>query len=383
MRPSPIISAIGTGALALGMSVAAAPTAGAAPAPQTPTEPAEATTMAEALERDLGLDPAEATDLIDAQESALDVDAEATEAAGDHYGGSLFDTDTHTLTVLVTDDDAVSGVEAAGAEASVVEHGLDGLAELVSDLDGADAQDGVVSWYPDVENDTVVVETLEGADADVDALLSSAGVSPEDVRVESTDETPEVLADIIGGLAYNINGTSRCSVGFAASDSSGQPGFVTAGHCGTTGSSVSIGNGSGVFDQSVFPGNDAAFVRGTSNFSLTNLVSRYNSGGNATVSGSSQAPIGSQVCRSGSTTGWHCGTIEARGQTVSYPQGTVYDLTRTNVCAEPGDSGGSFISGSQAQGVTSGGSGNCTWGGTTYYQEVNPMLNSWNLNLST
>ncbi|GHD20374.1 S1 family peptidase [Nocardiopsis kunsanensis] len=383
MRASPIISAIGTGALALGMSVAAAPTAGAAPAPQNPTEPAEATTMAEALERDLGLNEAEATDLIDAQESALDVDAEATEAAGEHYGGSLFDTETHDLTVLVTDSAAVPGVEAAGAEAAVVEHGVEGLDDLISDLDSAGAQEGVVGWYPEVENDTVVIETLEGADADVDALLSSAGVDPADVRVETTDEAPEVYANIVGGDAYTIGGSSRCSVGFPASDSYGQPGFVTAGHCGTTGSSVSIGNGSGVFSQSVFPGNDAAFVRGTSNFSLTNLVNRYNSGSDVAVSGSTQAPIGSQVCRSGSTTGWHCGTIQARGQTVSYPQGTVRDLTRTSVCAEPGDSGGSFISGSQAQGVTSGGSGNCSWGGTTYYQEVNPMLNSWNLNLST
>ncbi len=53
------------------------------------------------------------------------------------------------------------------------------------------------------------------------------------------------------------------------------------------------------------------------------------------------------------------------------------------MCAEPGDSGGSFISGSQAQGVTSGGSGNCSSDGTTYYQEVNPMLDSWGLSLVT
>uniref|UniRef100_UPI0003689C43 S1 family peptidase n=1 Tax=Nocardiopsis halotolerans TaxID=124252 RepID=UPI0003689C43 len=139
------------------------------------------------------------------------------------------------------------------------------------------------------------------------------------------------------------------------------------------------GGGSGVFQESVFPGNDGAFVAATSNWNVTDRVADSPE----TVSGSTQAPIGSSVCRSGSTTGWHCGTIEARGQTVSYPQGTVRNLTRTNVCAEPGDSGGSFISGSQAQGVTSGGSGDCTYGGTTYYQEVNPMLNTWGLSLVT
>jgi streptogrisin C len=58
-------------------------------------------------------------------------------------------------------------------------------------------------------------------------------------------------------------------------------------------------------------------------------------------------------------------------------------LVRTNVCAEPGDSGGSWISGNQAQGVTSGGSGDCVRGGTTFYQPVNEILQRNNLTLVT
>nr|WP_308167771.1 trypsin-like serine protease [Catellatospora tritici] len=53
------------------------------------------------------------------------------------------------------------------------------------------------------------------------------------------------------------------------------------------------------------------------------------------------------------------------------------------MCAEPGDSGGSLIAGSQAQGVTSGGSGNCTSGGTTYFQPVNEILQAFSLTLMT
>ncbi|MFL1380727.1 MULTISPECIES: S1 family peptidase [unclassified Nocardiopsis] len=378
MRPFPAISVIGTGALAFGLVFA--PGANAAPVPASPAPQGEAT-MLEALARDLGLTPPGAETLLEAQEEALKTDAEAAEAAGDAYGGSLFDIETHDLTVLVTDADAAAAVEAAGAQARVVEHGADGLAEIVEALDAEGAPQGVTGWYPDVAGDTVVIEVLEGADPA--GLLESAGVDPASVDVVTTDAAPELYADIVGGVAYYMGG-GRCSIGFAASDSAGNPGFVTAGHCGSVGTSAqsSDGSGSGVFDRSVFPGNDAAFVRATSGWSLTSLVSRYD-GTHETVSGSSQAPIGSAVCRSGSTTGWHCGTIQARGQTVSYPQGTVQDLTRTNVCAEPGDSGGSFISGSQAQGVTSGGSGNCTSGGTTYYQEVTPMLSSWGLSLST
>ncbi|MGH3313685.1 MAG: trypsin-like serine protease, partial [Streptomyces sp.] len=64
-------------------------------------------------------------------------------------------------------------------------------------------------------------------------------------------------------------------------------------------------------------------------------------------------------------------------------EGTVRGLTRSSVCAEPGDSGGSFISGSQAQGTTSGGSGDCSYGGNTYYQPVNEALSAYGLTLST
>ncbi|MFE1170135.1 S1 family peptidase [Nocardiopsis sp. NPDC058789] len=382
MRPSPVVSAIGTGALAFGLALSGTPGALAATGalPQSPTPEADAVSMQEALQRDLDLTSAEAEELLAAQDTAFEVDEAAAEAAGDAYGGSVFDTESLELTVLVTDAAAVEAVEATGAGTELVSYGIDGLDEIVQELNAADAVPGVVGWYPDVAGDTVVLEVLEGSGADVSGLLADAGVDASAVEVTTSDQ-PELYADIIGGLAYTMGG--RCSVGFAATNAAGQPGFVTAGHCGRVGTQVTIGNGRGVFEQSVFPGNDAAFVRGTSNFTLTNLVSRYNTGGYATVAGHNQAPIGSSVCRSGSTTGWHCGTIQARGQSVSYPEGTVTNMTRTTVCAEPGDSGGSYISGTQAQGVTSGGSGNCRTGGTTFYQEVTPMVNSWGVRLRT
>ncbi|GAA0984609.1 alpha-lytic protease prodomain-containing protein [Nocardiopsis tropica] len=373
MRPSPVISAIGTGALAFGLAFSVTPGATAAVVPAEPAASGGSATMLEALERDLGLTPLGAEALLEAQESAFETDTEATEAAGDAYGGSLFDPETQELTVLVTDAAAVAAVEAAGAEATVVSYGTEGLAQVVDELDAVGAPEGVVGWYPDVERDTVVIQVTEGASAD--GLIEASGVDASAFEVQETVEAPRLLAEIVGGEAYYMGG-GRCSIGFAV-----QGGFVTAGHCGTVGTTAesSDGTGSGVFEESVFPGSDGAYVAATSNWTGTNRVE----GSSSTVSGSTQAPIGSAVCRSGSTTGWHCGTIEARGQTVSYPEGTVEDLTRTDVCAEPGDSGGSFISGSQAQGVTSGGSGDCTSGGTTYYQEVGPLLSSWGLSLVT
>jgi streptogrisin C len=75
--------------------------------------------------------------------------------------------------------------------------------------------------------------------------------------------------------------------------------------------------------------------------------------------------------------------VQAHNVTINYAAGPVYGATQTNACAQGGDSGGSFISGNQAQGVTSGGSGNCTTGGTTFFQPVNPILAAYGLTLET
>ena len=99
--------------------------------------------------------------------------------------------------------------------------------------------------------------------------------------------------------------------------------------------------------------------------------------------GSREAPVGATVCRSRSTTGWHCGTIQAKHASVRYPQGLITGVTQTDVCAEPGDFGGSWLTGNQAQGVTSGGSGDCTDGATTYFQPVNEILFRYGLHLIT
>ncbi len=49
-------------------------------------------------------------------------------------------------------------------------------------------------------------------------------------------------------------------------------------------------------------------------------------------------------------------------------------LIKTTVCAEGGDSGGSLYAGTRAYGLTSGGSGNCSSGGTTFFQPVTEAL---------
>ena len=87
------------------------------------------------------------------------------------------------------------------------------------------------------------------------------------------------------------------------------------------------------------------------------------------------------VTRRGSTTGTRSGRVTALNATVNYAQGPVSGLIRTTVCAQPGDSGGSLYSGSTAHGLTSGGSGNCTTGGTTFFQPVVEALNVYGVSV--
>jgi hypothetical protein len=84
--------------------------------------------------------------------------------------------------------------------------------------------------------------------------------------------------------------------------------------------------------------------------------------------------VGERVFRSGSTSGLRDGQVTGLNATVNYPEGTVTGLIETNVCAEPGDSGGPMFSEGIALGITSGGSGDCTSGGTTFFQPVTKAM---------
>lgn len=341
--------------------------------------PRVAAGLAAALGRDLGLTPDQVRTRLAQEEKARAVEDTARKALGDAYAGSWYDDRSGELVV------AVAGVASASADLDAkvvpVAHTLaelDSAKARIDRLAGKAAPAAVNGWYVDTRTNTVVVTVnrtkLDPAARAFVALAKSAHGA---VRVVEEDHSPKPLADVVGGWPYWINSAGRCSVGFSV-----YGGYVTAGHCGRPGNVTSDGNGAvlGSFAASSFPGNDMAWVRTNAGVNLWGYVEGYD-GYWYYVRGSAQVPVGSGICRSGSTTGMWCGTIVARGQTVNYPQGVVYNLTRTTVCAEPGDSGGSWLSSNQAQGVTSGGSGNCSSGGVTYYQEVNPILSTYGLSL--
>ncbi|WP_306327279.1 carbohydrate-binding protein, partial [Streptomyces venezuelae] len=300
---------------------------------------------------------------------------------GGAFAGAWVDgAESGTLTVATTRAADAARIRATGARARLVTHPLTTLERAKEQLDRAATADAPVRYVDVRANVLVVEETKAGAGA---RLLAATGVPGELVRVVRSGQAPRTLYDLRGGDAYYMGGGGRCSVGFPVTRGTTQ-GFATAGHCGRAGTTTSGFNqvAQGSFQGSIFPGNDMAWVAANANWTATPHV-KGSGGANVQVTGSVLQPVGSSVCRSGSTTGWHCGTVQQHNTSVTYPEGTISGVTRTTVCAEPGDSGGSYISGSQAQGVTSGGSGNCSSGGTTFFQPLNPLLQNYGLTLKT
>ncbi|MGW3957897.1 S1 family peptidase [Streptomyces sp. NPDC004752] len=354
------------------------------PAAIRSTEAPASAALLSTVQRDLHLTKAEAAARLAAEQRATTAEPAARRAAGASFGGSWFDASSGTLAVGVTEDTSATtrrAIRETGASVTTVEHSARELNATRARLDKLSAPAGVSSWHVDPRASTVVVNIAEGKrdDNDVRSFVARARKAGP-VTVEAIPGAPATLAaGTVGGDPY-YTGNVRCSIGFSV-----YGGFVTAGHCGQPGAGVSGWDGShiGTFQGSSFPDNDYAWVSVGSGWWTVPVVLGWGTVSDQLVRGSAEAPVGASICRSGSTTHWHCGTVLAKNETVNYSQGAVHQLTKTNVCAEGGDSGGSFISGDQAQGVTSGGWGNCGSGGETWFQPVNEILGRYGLTLHT
>jgi S1-C subfamily serine protease len=235
------------------------------------------------------------------------------------------------------------------------------------------------AWGIDARRGQVVVtvdSTVRGAHlAAVKAAVRQLGGS---ARLEFASGTFHL--DISGGDA--IYGSKyRCSLGFNVISGSTHY-FLTAGHCGkaeatwwtSANHSTLLGNTTGA----TFPGKDYAIVKYDAAY--TNYPGTV--AGNHDITSAANAVVGESVTRTGSTSGTHTGVVQALNVTVHYQSGgTVRGLIQTTVCAEPGDSGGPLYDGTKALGLTSGGSGDCRSGGTTFFQPVIPALNAYGVSI--
>ncbi|MFI1195004.1 S1 family peptidase [Micromonospora sp. NPDC020750] len=301
-------------------------------------------------------------------------------ALGGRSGGAYAQADG-TMVVTVTDDAAARKVRAAGATPKLVTRGADELARATATLDGSARIPGTAWWTDPATNQVVVSVDSTVTGAKLQRVEAVADRLDGTVRIER--EAGKLSTRAAGGEAIWAEGGGRCSLGFNVRSGDSYY-FLTAGHCtaiaanwyADSGQSSPLGSGG----TGSFPGNDYGIVQHSNPAAADGSVDLYD-GTTRDITGAADAFAGQSVQRSGSTTGLHGGAVEAVGATVNYAEGTVTGLIRTTVCAEPGDSGGALFSGSTAVGLTSGGSGDCTSGGTTYFQPVTEALSVYGVEI--
>ncbi|PWR16229.1 serine protease [Micromonospora sicca] len=301
---------------------------------------------------------------------------------GDRAAGTYADA-SGKMVVAVTDDAAARQVRAAGATPKLVARGAAELNRATVELERSAKIPGTAWWTDPVTNQVVISVDSTVTGAKLDKVKAAVARTNGAVRLISE---PGVLSTRLnGGQAIYAGGGGRCSLGFNVRNSAGTYYFLTAGHCTNisaswyTNSSQTTYIGPRVGTS--FPGNDYGIVRyDNTGLSHPGTVYLYN-GTSQDITGAGNAYVGQSVKRSGSTTGVHSGSVTATNATVTYAEGSVYGLIKTTVCAEPGDSGGSLFAGSTALGMTSGGSGNCSSGGTTYFQPVTEALSVYGVSV--
>ncbi|WP_217166060.1 S1 family peptidase [Streptomyces sp. AC512_CC834] len=366
----------------------------------TDTAPRYQPEMVRALAASLGVSEGAAIDRLDRQDAQQAKLAELARRgiAGD---GAFFDA-SGKLTVNVADSAAAARVEKAGLDARVPARGQAALDKIKAELDALAAKkvpSGVVAWSVNLAADKVTVKVNNDRGAAAEAFLARAAKHGAAVDIVRGQEKLEPKAAIHPGSKMTFNNTSQwCSVGYGAHDSSGRQYLVSAGHC--------IVNTLRYDGTAFAKGYKTRYALGTrsvdmgiatvnSGHSIATSVGTWGNTDPIAVKGSSRAASGAAICKSGATTGWTCGAIDSYNNTVTYvdlnggPDTVVSGLAASSVCVEGGDSGGAYISGNQAQGMTSGGPTNqqCSGGvnsrGSSYFQPLDDALSYYGLTLNT
>ncbi|MCX4767063.1 trypsin-like serine protease [Streptomyces sp. NBC_01275] len=313
---------------------------------------------------------------------ASDLASQLQELLGDAFAGSYYDSDQQQLVVNVInvsgdENNVVVQAEKAGAKVREVENSTAELESAAQTLK-AKATIAGTAWAVNPRTNQILVtadSTVTGSKWDqLESTVQTLGTGMATIQKSAGTFTTKVS----GGDAI-FGGGARCSLGFNVTAGDGTPAFLTAGHCGVAAeqwADSEDGQPIATVDQATFPGDgDFALVKYDDPATVAPSDVNIGNGQTVAIAQAADATVGTQVFRMGSTTGLNDGTVLALDATVNYPEGTVTGLIQTDVCAEPGDSGGSlFTQDGSAIGLTSGGSGDCTVGGETFFQPVTTAL---------
>ncbi|RSN99220.1 serine protease [Streptomyces sp. WAC 05379] len=264
----------------------------------------------------------------------------------------------------------VSGTSATAAPAAAP---ASGVASAVAAL----GMDGT-AWTVDERSGKLrVLADSTVSDTELAQLRRTADRFDGGLTLERLDGR---LRTLLSGGDGIYAGGRRCTAGVNVQSGSTYY-FITAGHC-TEGlptwyTGAALDTAVGPTTGSSFPGNDFGVVR-----YANPAVPHPGTIGTVDVTGTASAYVGQRVCTRGATTGVRCGVVTALNATVNYGGGDIVSgLIQTNICAEPGDSGGPLYAGDKVIGILSGGSGNCTTGGTSYYQPIQEALSAYGLSV--
>jgi len=310
-----------------------------------------------------------------AVDRAADTATTLAATLGTRTAGTYLDRATGKMVVTVTDSGAADTVRSAGVTPRLVARSGAQLASATATLDRSARIPGT-AWAVDPVTNQVEVtadSTVTGAKlAQLKAVVTKLGGAARISTVSGTFSTSASGGDAIYGGGF------RCSLGFNVRSGSTYY-FLTAGHCGNSASvwysNSGLSTRLGTTQSSTFPGADRALVRYTTTGVPPGTV------GSQDITSSRTAVVNETVTRRGSTTGIRSGRVTALNATVNYAEGSVRGLIRTSVCAEGGDSGGALYAGSAALGLTSGGSGNCSSGGTTFFEPVTRALSAYGVSV--
>lgn len=289
--------------------------------------------------------------------------------------------------------------EASAAATAEATRTATDLTALARDYIASVGVEGLQSISLGPDGFTINVENPEApAAASARTLQDPAASTPEEfadgytnVKTEASGSGAGVaLENVYGGQGYAIDtgqGYNACSVGFNGWTPAGEPAVISAGHCTGDGTAKNTyvappSKALGTFGTSVFggPGNtpsspeapnvgtDVSVIDGiNSDLDLLPEVTHWTAGGlsetTTRITGVGTAVAGLPVCRSGMTTGWHCGTVDrlsvflVGGRNMATDPNDVRAVLgfESTLFAQPGDSGGPVIAGSTALGLVSGG----------------------------
>jgi putative cell wall-binding protein len=372
--------------LTAGPAAAAAPSAVEPAVPAAPATSAAATSTAPDPETTPAPEPAPADGPVVMGDYSLDsyaerideVPAELSQALADDLGetpeGYLANADAAADAVAVVDQLSASGVDVLGSR-------LEGTSLVVN--------------VPD-----------EAAAAAVEAANATAEIGGP-APIDLGGQTFELKRDLVGGQGYFSQDTRYrylCSAAFNGLDrSTGRNQFLTAGHCREEGT---LDNGRVTEQVQSKPGTafSAGVVLGQPVEGSFDFSGKTDDGLIATDAawtprpavgvwgGSNSAPVtagtpqtvrdygdaivGQNVCKSGRTTGWTCGTVKYVDEVLSVGGGKSINADIVDgMCALQGDSGGAVVSGAYAMGLLSAGTyDSCTQTGR--FSAVFPMVSN-------